>query len=313
MVVLFFVSLIIFTLIHKQPGNPYVGMMSPDTDPAFIEERMEEMGYNDPLPQQYAKWLGRVLRGDLGYSIQYGSPALDIVKYRFGNTLLLSGTAFVFSALFALVFGALSASKKNRWQDHLFTVLSFIGISLPTFFMALLLIKTFSFDLALFPPSGMITAGANKTGFAHLFDVARHLFMPVTVLVTTQSVIILRYVRSSMVDVLDQSYIRTARAKGLGRSRTVATHGFRNALVSIITILCTQFPSLLSGAVITETVFVWPGIGRLNYDAILAQDYPLIMAITMLMAVIVVGMNFLGDILNAWADPQIRLDKGAEI
>lgn len=307
LMVLFLVSVIIFVLIHLQPGNPFVSMISPDTDPAFVAERMEAMGYNDSLPLQYVKWLGRVFQGDLGYSIQYKVPVMKMIAYRLGNTILLSGTAFVVSTLIALCLGIFSAAQKNCWPDALITVLSFVGISLPTFFMALLFVKIFSYDFALLPPTGMMTPGAKSVGFAHFVDVARHMIMPVLVLVTTHAAILLRYVRSSMVEILRQNYIRTARVKGLGRFRTVVVHGFRNTFVPVITILCIQFPNLLSGAVVTETVFVWPGIGRLNYDAILARDYPLIMAITMVLATFMVVMNLMGDILCSIADPESRL------
>ena len=307
LIVLFLVSVIIFVLIHSQPGNPFASMISHDTDPAFVAERMEAMGYNDLLPMRYVKWLSRVFQGDWGYSIQYKAPVMEIIAYRLGNTVLLSGMAFVISTLIALCLGIFSAAQKGRWSDTLITVLSFVGISLPTFFVALLFIKIFSYDFAFLPPTGMITPGTKLMGWAYFVDVVRHMIMPVLVLVTTHAAILLRYVRSGMIEILRQNYIRTARVKGLNRFRTVIVHGFRNIFVPVITILCVQFPNLLSGAVVTETVFVWPGIGRLNYDAILARDYPLIMAVTMVLATSVVGMNFIGDFLCFMADPESRL------
>lgn len=305
--VLAIISVIIFTLIQLQPGNPFVGMVSADTDPEYIERRMEELGYNDPIPVQYVKWVGRTLQGNLGYSLQYKQKVTTLIASRMKNTLLLSGTAFLFSTVLACLFGVYTAYRRNGIFDRTVTMVSFLLISIPSFFIALLAIKTLSFDLGLLPPSGITTAGARYEGWNKVKDILVHMVLPVGILTLVQASSMMRYVRASMVDVFSQDYMRMAKAKGISRGRMIWVHGFRNILASVITLFAMQFPSLLSGAVLTETVFVWPGIGRLSYEAILAKDYPVVMGVTIVVAAIVVGMNFLADVLNAVVSPRIRM------
>lgn len=306
--VLFGISIIIFTLIHVQPGNPYSTMIDPNVSPETFENMLKQIGYYDPLHIQYIKWLGRALHGDLGYSIHYKAPIIDIINSRIWNTFLLSFFSLLLSTAIAIPAGVLSASKKYSLFDYFITIISFIGISIPTFFFGLLMIKWFAFDLKIFPVSGMLTVGEHYTGIKAALDIARHIALPVIVLSLIQTAYMMRYTRSSMVEVLDKDYIRTARAKGITMRKTIWKHGFRNALISIITILCLQIPSLFSGALLTETIFVWPGIGRLNYEAVLNRDYPLIMGILMILAIIILLSNFLADILYAVIDPRIHYD-----
>jgi len=226
---------------------------------------------------------------------------------RLGNTLLISVISLVISTFIAILIGVLSASKPKSILDYVFTLVSFVGVSVPTFFLGLLLVKWLAFDLGVLPASGMMTLGENYTGIEKFIDMGKHMIMPVIVLSITQAASLLRYTRSSMLEVMSKDYIRTARAKGLSRNKTIWTHGFRNSLISIVTVICMQIPTMFSGALITETVFVWPGIGMLNYEAILNRDYPLIMGITMLLAVIIVLSNLLADLLYAVVDPRIRV------
>ncbi len=306
-VILVIVSIVIFVLIRMQPGNPFVGMVSADTDPDYIEKRMEELGYNAPLPEQYVKWLGRTLKLDLGYSLQYKLPVAELILGRMKNTLLLSGTAFVLSSFIAAAAGVYTAYKRKSIFDHVITLISFVMVSVPTFFSALLLIKILSFDLGLLPPSGIVTSGSSYVGLERIKDTLVHMVLPVGILTIVQSASMMRYIRASMSDIFTQDYMRMAKAKGMKAGRLIWVHGFRNAWTAVITLFAMQFPSLLSGAVLTETVFVWPGIGRLNYDAILSQDYPVIMGVTIFMAVIIVGMNLLADVLCAVANPRISV------
>lgn len=307
LIVLFGVSVIVFTLIHLQPGNPYLNMIDPSMSPDVVEQKLRELGYYDPIYIQYMKWIGRAITGDFGYSTQFNAPVFSIILDALGNTMLISVASFIVSSVLAIVIGIITAEKSGTWVDYLVTVLSFIGISIPTFFFALILIKIFGYDLAILPSSGMETLTESYTGIAYIFDVIKHMILPVTVLSLTQTATLIRYTRSSMLDALSQDYMRTAQAKGLTRKQAIWTHGLRNSLISIVTVLCLQLPTLVSGALITETVFVWPGIGTLNYNAIMNRDYMLIMGITMMIAVVIVIANILADVLYAVVDPRIKV------
>ncbi|CEN79125.1 ABC transporter permease [Paraclostridium sordellii] len=309
LVVLFGISIIIFTLIHLQPGNPYSTMIDPNVSPEVVKEMLSKIGYYDPIHIKYIKWISRALRGDLGYSIYYGKPVIDIISSRMTNTVILASFSLLISIVFGIGIGILSAIKKNTLFDKIATVFSFIGVSIPAFFFGLILIKVFSFDLQLLPVSGMKTLGSDFTGIESFFDLLKHLLLPGIVLAFLQSTAFIRYTRSSMIDVLDKEYIVTARAKGLSKNKAIFKHGLKNALIPIVTIICLQIPFLFSGALLTETVFVWPGIGRLSYEAVLNRDYSLIMGILMILSIIILLSNLLADILYAVIDPRIRYDK----
>ncbi|MCM1988963.1 ABC transporter permease [Oceanirhabdus seepicola] len=303
--VLFGVSLIIFSLVHMQPGNPYSTMIDPSVPKEVLEEMLMKVGYYDPIHVKYIKWITRALKGDLGYSIYYGAPVLDVINSRMGNTILLSSFALLVSMLIAVPSGVISAAKKNSIFDYIVTIISLIGISIPAFFFGLLLIKWLAFDIKIFPVSGMQTIGEHYTGLEKIIDIGKHIILPGMVLAFLQMASFMRYTRASMLEVLNKDYMRTARGKGLTLSKSIWKHGFRNALIPLITILCMQIPFLFSGALLTETIFVWPGIGRLNYEALLHRDYPLLMGLLMIIAVIILLSNLLADILYAVVDPRI--------
>lgn len=304
--VLFGVSVIIFSLVHMQPGNPYTSMIDPTVPPEVIKEMLTKIGYYDPIHIKYIKWISRALRGDLGYSIQYGQPVLQVINSRIWNTVLLSSFALIISTVLGIIIGIISAIKKNTLFDYVTTVFSFIGISIPAFFFGLLLIKIFAFDFPILPVSGMKTLGEDYTGIKNALDVLKHMILPGLVLALLQSAAFVRYTRSSMLEVLDKDYIRTAKAKGLTKKKSILKHGVKNALIPLVTIICMQIPFIFSGALLTETIFVWPGIGRLNYDAVLNRDYPLIMGILMILSIIILLSNLLADILYAVIDPRIK-------
>ncbi|HDK7168882.1 TPA: ABC transporter permease [Clostridium botulinum] len=308
-IMIFGVSIIIFVLVQSQPGDPYSTMISPTVSKETVEKMLRQIGYYDPLWLKYVKWMKMAVVGNLGYSIKYKIPVMEVIKPRLYNTFILSLAAFIISAFIAIISGVYAASNKNSLFDRISGVLAFIFLSIPTFFFGLFLVKWFSFDMNILPTSGMISIDKDYTGLAHVLDVVKHMIMPAIVLSLTQIAMLFRYTRSSMIDSIDKQYIVTARAKGLSRRKTIWKHGFKNSMISIITILCMQLPSLFSGALITETIFIWPGIGRLNYDAVVSRDYPLIMGIAMITAVIIIFSNFLADVLYAVIDPRIRLDK----
>lgn len=306
--ILFCVTVIIFIFINLAPGDPYTQRLDPSVSAELREELLQKMGYYDPLQIKYAKWIGGVAHGDFGYSITYKKPVWDVIMERLPNTLLLGFCAIALSTAIAIPAGMLSATKRNTIFDYLATIVSFIGISIPAFFFGLLLLKLFSFDLGIFPISGMTTIGSNFVGFDKAQDILSHLILPTIVLALLQTATLMRYTRSSMLDVLGQDYIRTARANGLKESVVINTHAFKNALIPIITILSIQIPAIFSGAVLTETIFVWPGIGRLSYTAILDRDYPLIMALLFMTTVMILLSNLIADILYAAVDSRIRYE-----
>lgn len=306
LIVLIGVTVVIFVLIHMAPGDPLLQSMDPSVSAEVREEMLEKIGYYDPVHIQYFKWVGRAISGDLGYSIKFKKPVSMVIMEYLPNTLLLGIVSMILSIAIAIPAGIVSATKKNSITDYIVTVFSFLGLSIPAFFFGLLLIKWFAYDIAIFPVSGMISIGKKLSGMSRYLDILRHLVLPALVLALLQTATLMRYTRSSMIEVIDQDYIRTARAKGVKEKYVIYRHAFRNALISIITIITMQIPFLFSGAVLTETIFVWPGIGIINYNAIIGRDYPLIMGIMLLLAVIILASNFLADILYAVADPRIR-------
>lgn len=309
LVVLFGISIIVFIFVHSQPGNPYLEMINPKVPAEQTEKMLRELGYYDTMSVKYMKWIGRAIRGDLGYSIQYREPVIDVIGGRMGNTILLSLVSLIISITIAIPLGIISAMKKGKGIDYVITIFSFIGISIPSFFFGMLLLKIFAFDLQLLPVSGMTTVGEDYKGIGAVIDIVKHMVMPCIVLALMNTSSLLRYTRSAMIENIGKDFIKTARAKGLTKNRAMIKHGFRNSLIPIVTIICMEIPTIFSGALITETIFVWPGIGRLNYDAVLNRDYPLIMGILMIMAIIILLSNILADLLYGIVDPRIRYSK----
>lgn len=304
------VSIIIFLLINFAPGDPFANMIegNPDMTREDYENLLRSIGYYDPLPVKYFKWAKQVASGQLGYSISQKQPIADMIGRRLRNTLALSIPALILSTIVAIPIGVFSATRQYSVWDSILTLLAFIGISIPAFFLALLMVKFLAFDLKLFPIQGMQTIGRNLTGWAYLWDRIHHIILPLTVLTSLQVAGRMRYTRSSMLEIINQDYIRTARAKGLSERVVIYKHALRNALIPVVTVLSISLGGLLSGAVLTENVFMWPGMGTLVYQAISNRDYPLVMAGTMLLAFAMLIANLLADITYAFVDPRIRYD-----
>jgi peptide/nickel transport system permease protein len=300
--VLFVVSVVVFAIVHAAPGGPAL-LNNPDIDPKQAREMAEALGLHDPIPVQYARWLGNALRGNLGRSYQHSVGTAELVWGRVPATLLLSGTALALAVAAAIPLGMLSAVRRYTWVDYVATLAAFCGVSIPVFWLGILMIILFSVTLGWLPSSGMLTVGAPFT----LGDLVLHLIMPAVVLATFPLAQLTRYVRSSMVDVLAQDFVRTARAKGLAERQVLGRHALRNALIPMITVLGVLTPRLLGGAVITETIFAWPGLGRLAVEAAITRDYPVIMGATLLVSVLVVFSNLLTDLLYVVIDPRISL------
>jgi peptide/nickel transport system permease protein len=302
-VLLLVVSVVVFALVTQAPGGPGI-LLDRNMGPAEIAQMRAILGLDQPLHVQYVRWLGQVLRGNLGVSYQAGVPVLEIIGQMLPNTLLLSAAALALSLAVAIPAGVVSAARPSSPTDHAVTFLALFGISVPTFWLGLMLIVLFSIALGWLPPGGMQTIGAPPSAP----DLARHLVMPAAVLGAANMALIARYTRSSTLAVLREDYVRTARAKGLGERAVLYRHALRNALLTVVTVVGLQLPRLVGGAAITETVFAWPGMGSLAVRAAFERDYPMIMGITLVVSAVVVASSLLVDLLYGWIDPRIRYD-----
>lgn len=309
---LLFISMVIFALLQFTPGGPLARF---ENDPTISQEDIEIMrerlGLDDPVPVQYARWLGAILKGDLGTSYATNQPVLEMIKERLPNTLKLMSTAFAVTILIAVPIGIISAVRQYSIFDHIATSIAFAGQSIPIFWFGLVLILIFYVALdnpwtgdPLFPSGGIYSL--DKQG--DFLDGLWHLVLPVTMLSLAWVSWYTRFLRSSMLDVLHKDFIRTARAKGLRERLVQLKHGFPNAAIPMITLIALDLPALFSGAVFTETIFSWPGMGRLFFQSALRRDYPVLMAIVIFTAVLIVLSNLLADILYAILDPRIRYD-----
>ena len=301
-VVLFVVSAVVFAIVHAAPGGPAL-LNNPDVDPKMAKEMEKQLGLDDPIPVQYARWLGNAVRGNLGRSYQHSLGTAELLWARIPNTLLLSGTALLLAVVLAVPLGMISAVYRYSALDYAATVTAFVGVSIPVFWLAILLIIVFSVTLGWLPSSGMLTVGLPFS----MRDRLLHLLMPSIVLATFPLAQLTRYVRSSMVDALSQDYVRTARAKGLPECSVLGRHALRNALIPMVTVLGVLTPRLLGGAVVTETIFAWPGLGRLAVEAAVTRDYPVILGATLLVSALVVLSNLITDVLYVVIDPRIAL------
>ncbi|UOE94159.1 ABC transporter permease [Alkalihalobacillus sp. LMS39] len=306
---LFVVTVVIFALAHAAPGDPLSGeILDPNIPHEVLEERREALGLNDPIYVQYWNWLSSVAKGDFGQSMHYtGRSVSELIGSRIMNTLYLSIFALVITILVAIPIGIYSAKKPYSLLDYSATTFAFLGLATPNFFAALIAIYVFSFQLGWFPSQGTVSA-VGLTGFELFFDKLRHLVLPGFTLGLASTAIYMRYMRTEMMEVMGSDYIRTARAKGLGPRPVLYKHTLRNALIPIITLLGFEFGTLLSGAVITEAVFNYPGLGTLFLNSIQNRDYPVIMAINLILAVTILVGNLLADIGYALVDPRIRYD-----
>ncbi len=294
------ISAIVFGLIHAAPGGPML-LIQPGITAEQAAEMRSAFGLDAPIPLQYVRWLGNALRGQFGSSLTYGQPVVDVVRERLPNTLALGGAALVIGLLVAVPVGVLSAVRRNSAVDHLGTLVAFVGMSIPVFWLGLLLIILFAVVLRWLPSSGMLELGA-PFSIRALFA---HLVLPAVALSTTITAPLTRYVRSSLLAVLTERYIETARAKGLRESRVVLRHALGNALIPVVTVVGLQLPRLVGGAAITESVFAWPGIGRLAVEGAFQRDYPMVMAVTLMVSATVVASNLAVDLLYGWLDPRI--------
>lgn len=300
--VLIGITIVNFTIINLAPGNPVEMLADPNMSAEQIAMRLDQLGLNDSWIKQYFNWMGNLLQGNLGYSLSNYEPVTQLIGERILPTVKLMGLGLFVGVAISIPLGVISAVKQYSKTDYILTTGSFLGISVPNFFLALGLIYIFSLKYPILPSGGMSTLGGNG-GF---LDSLSHLILPVSVLAVGIAGKKIRYVRASMLEVLGEDYLRTARSKGLKEFVVTNKHALRNALIPVITVVGMEIPLLLGGAIITEQIFQWPGIGQLTIQSIVSRDYPTLMALNLLAACTVLFANLITDILYSIADPRIK-------
>ncbi len=299
------ISFVVFMVMSAAPGGPLsVYENNPRLTPDDLARLQEKFGLNTPVPVRYVNWLGNFLRGDWGWSISQQRPVIDIIGERLGNTMLLMGLSFLLSLLIAFPIGIIAASKQYSWFDYLTTTFSFIGLSIPIFWSGLLAIIIFSVTLGWFPSTGTHTVSLNNE--FDLWDRLAHLVLPVTVLALNSAGQYTRYIRASMLEVLGQDYIRTARSKGIKEILVLGRHAIKNAAIPVVTIAALDLPALFGGAIITESIFAWPGMGQLFWRAANPPDYAVLIDLVTVSSALVIFFNLVADLLYGVLDPRIK-------
>ena len=299
------ILLFVFILFEMQPGNPYINFMKPGMSPEQMEQLLESKGYYDPMHIKFIKWLKGMLKFDFGYSIQYGKSVTSLIINRLPMTLALTIPSFLISTFLAIIIGRRVAFYPNSILAKFTDFISGVGISIPAFFVAIILIKIFAFDIPIFPISG--TGHLSNLNKNQLIRHIYHAVLPVSTLCFMQYASMVRYVRSFMQSIMKDDYIRTYEGFGIKKYNAYKMTGTRVILPRIITLLFMEIPYLLAGALITETIFVWPGIGKLNYDAVNFRDYPLVLGILAMIAFAVLISNICSDVLNYYLDKRIGI------
>lgn len=303
------ITLISFLIMRLSPGGPELmsGFGSADSDPAVREKIVRIYGLDRPLHEQYLKWLGNIARFDFGVSFQDGRSVSKKILERLPATILLNVCSIALIFLIAVPAGVYSAAKSGSFFDRAVTVFVFAGFSIPAYWLALILMDFFGVKMGILPISGLVSFGWDDFGFARkIADVSWHLVLPVFISAFTGLASLSRYVRAEMKDVLSMDFITAARSRGVSERDVIWKHAFRNALLPLATLIGLMLPAIIGGGVIFETIFSWPGVGRLMYQAVMARDYPLIMGNGVIVAALTLGGNFIADISYAYIDPRIR-------
>lgn len=301
---LLILSFLVFISLDFLGVDPLSYMITPDSgiNSGNIERLREELGLNDSLSVRYFRWLGDIIKGDLGYSISQGTSIKSILETRLPATFKLSLCAFFLSAIIGISFGILAAAKQNTIIDYIVRFLAVLGQSVPQFFYGICIIQIFSIKLGWFPFGGRFSPDGGK------FDELYHLVLPVITMTLAMCSVIMRYTRNTMLDVINSDYIKTARSKGIPEYKVFFKHAFRNALRPVTVILIFRLPMMISGSVVIESVFSWPGIGTTITNAIISADYPLILVSTLMIAIAISICSLLADIITAMLDPRIRFE-----
>jgi len=311
--VMIIISIVIFAIVEMMPGDPinaYLGVGS-GTTPEQQQRLRETLGLDEGPVVRYGLWLKRVVTGDFGKSLKYRKDVVDVIGQFIWNSFRLNIVAMILAFAIAIPVGIQSAVKKYGLFDNFWTVFSLTGVSMPSFFFALLLIFFVAIPVPWIPLNGMRTAILSAKGYpdkwTEILDIGKHMILPVTVLTITSLASLTRYVRNSVIEVINQDYIRTARSKGLTEKVVIYKHAFRNALLPIVTLLGLYIPGLFGGSILLETVFIWPGIGNILYTSILDRDYSMVMAANVFYAVLMLAGNLLADISYALVDPRVKV------
>jgi peptide/nickel transport system permease protein len=305
--VIFVIICVNFVLVRLAPGDPITYLVGDaPVSREFIDELRAQYGLDQPLYWQLLVYLGRVLRGDLGYSFVSRDAVSSIILSRLPATLLLLGAQFVLSIIIGIALGVISAYRRGSLTDHAVSLISLVGFAVPAFWLGQMLMLVFALWLDLLPAQGMRSLRFDLTGLDAVLDVSQHLVLPTVTLTIFNLALIARVTRANMIEVLRMEYITYARSKGVPERNVVLVHALKNAILPVITVIGLNLRTLIAGAVLTETVFAWPGIGRLTYEAIFARDYPVLMGILIVIGITVVVANILTDIAYSWLDPRVR-------
>jgi peptide/nickel transport system permease protein len=301
------VVLLNFLLIHLAPGDPVHVLAGDAATPEYVAQVRREFGLDQPVLTQLLIYLAKIVRGDLGTSFLHRRAVIGLIGERVGPTLLLMLTALGISVLAGIGLGLVAARRPNSWLDHVARVVALAGFSFPVFWLGQVLLLVFALRLGWLPAQGMESLREPLAGWPYVLDRLRHLLLPALTFSLLNVALLSRLTRTTMVELLRDDFVRTARGKGVSEAAIVLKHAFRNALLPIVTVIGTNVGLLLMGSVLTETVFGWPGLGRLMYEALYGRDYPVLMGIFLLVSVAVVGANLLTDLLYVRLDPRIRL------
>ncbi len=306
---LLLIATVNFMLVRAAPGDP-VSIMAGEagaSDPQFVAQLRQQFGLDQPLPNQLASYLGRVLQLDLGFSYRQQQSVVALIMERLPATLLLTGTAFVLSLAMGIGLGALASRHAGRWIDSAITVVALVFYATPLYWLAMMAVLIFTVQMDLLPAFGFFTVGADLTGIDKVLDIARHLILPAGTLALFYMAVYARMTRAAMLEVAQMDFVKTARAKGVSPGRIQRRHVLRNALLPVVTLAGIQAGGMIGGAVLTETVFAWPGIGRLMFDALLQRDYNLLLGCFLFTAAMAVLFNLITDFVYTLVDPRIEL------
>ncbi|HIS65206.1 MAG TPA: ABC transporter permease [Candidatus Avoscillospira avistercoris] len=313
--VFFIISILMFAIYKSMPGDPVEIMlgdskttMKPDAYQALYDKTRESLGLDEPLPVQYLSWMGNMLTGEFGYSTQYKQEVINIIGAPMANTVILNILTMFVVFIIAVPLGILTAVRKNGVFDKTVQVLTIVGYSIPTFIIALLAIFLLAVKIPIFPISGVRSAGSTATGLAAALDMLRHMVLPVLVMSVSGIGGITRYVRAAMIDVLRMDYIKTARAKGLREKTVIYIHAFRNALIPVVTITTWWIIGLFGGSIVIESVFLWPGLGKMLIDGLMQRDFAVVLTMQMFYVVLSLAGNVIMDIAYTLVDPRVRLE-----
>jgi peptide/nickel transport system permease protein len=306
---LLLISLVVFSLAKMMPGDPFAGEIDPsNTNPQYIEEMREKLGYNDPILVQYGRWVSKFVQGDFGKSTVYKKPAADLIAQRIPNTLFLAVVSLILTYVCAFIMGMFAGRKPYSAGDNLIAGYNYLALAIPSFVAGIVAIYFFSFQLGWFPFSGSVKVGLEEGTWAYYQSKLHHVLLPALVLGLMGTASYTQFLRNDIIDNSRKDFVRTARAKGTKESTIYNKHILRNSIIPLVTFLGFDIATLISGAVITETIFTYPGIGSLFLESVTRRDYAVMMSITMLLSFLTLFGNLVADLLYGIVDPRIRLD-----